>query len=54
LDNEVQASSQVPLLLTMQENEKALEKAVKSGDTDLGVYSNKRKIFKMIISNAPH
>lgn len=36
LDHESRASDQVPLLLTMKEDRLALEKAVDSGDTDLG------------------
>ncbi len=36
LDNERQASQQVPLLLAMKEDRSALLKAIQSGDTDLG------------------
>lgn len=36
LDHESRASDQVPLLLTMKQDRLALEKAVDSGDTDLG------------------
>lgn len=36
LDHDTKASDQVPLLLTMKEDRLALEKAVDSGDTDLG------------------
>jgi hypothetical protein len=36
LDYETRASDQVPLLLTMKEDNLALIKAVDSGDTDLG------------------
>lgn len=36
LDYEPRASDQVPLLLSMKEDRLALQKAVDSGDTDLG------------------
>ena len=36
LDHETRAAEQVPLLLGMREDGRALEKAVDSGDTDLG------------------
>ena len=36
LDHETRAAEQVPLLLGMKEDRRALEKAVDSGDTDLG------------------
>jgi hypothetical protein len=38
LDHETRAAEQVPLLLGMREDGRALEKAVDSGDTDLGEY----------------
>lgn len=37
LDHEPRASDQVPLLLAMKEDRLALQKAVDSGDTDLGI-----------------
>jgi len=37
LDHESRASDQVPLLLMMKEDRLALQKAVDSGDTDLGM-----------------
>ena len=36
LDYEPRAADQVPLLMSMQEDELALIKAIESGDTDLG------------------
>jgi len=39
LDHETRAAEQVPLLLGMKEDRRALEKAVDSGDTDLGKWS---------------
>ena len=36
LDNEPRSADQVPLLLSMHEDEMALSKAIESGDTDLG------------------
>jgi hypothetical protein len=36
LDYEPKAADQVPLLLSMHEDELALVKAIESGDTDLG------------------
>ena len=36
MDHEPRAADQVPLLLTMKEDQLALTKAVDSGDTDLG------------------
>lgn len=36
MDHELRASDQVPLLLMMKEDRLALQKAVDSGDTDLG------------------
>lgn len=36
LDHELRASDQVPLLLMMKEDRLALQKAVDSGDSDLG------------------
>jgi hypothetical protein len=36
LDYEPRAADQVPLLISMQEDERALVKAIESGDTDLG------------------
>lgn len=36
LDYEPRAGDQVPLLMSMQEDELALVKAIESGDTDLG------------------
>lgn len=36
LDHETRASDQVPLLLKMKEDRLALNKAVNSGDTDMG------------------
>ena len=36
LDYEPRAADQVPLLMSMQENELALNKAIESGDSDLG------------------
>lgn len=38
LDYETKASDQVPLLLTMKEDRLALNKAVDSGDTDMGKF----------------
>jgi hypothetical protein len=38
LDYEPRAADQVPLLMSMQEDELALIKAIESGDTDLGNY----------------
>lgn len=38
LDYEPRAGRQVPLLLSMEEDEIALDKAIESGDTDLGNY----------------
>lgn len=38
LDYETRAADQVPLLLEMREDRIALQKAVNSGDTDLGQY----------------
>eukprot|EP00755_Sulcionema_specki_P016741 Sspe_Gene.62750::Locus_35449_Transcript_1_1_Confidence_1.000_Length_2716::g.62750::m.62750/K20180/VPS16; vacuolar protein sorting-associated protein 16 len=35
LDNETKAGEQVPLLIKFSENDRALEKAIESGDTDL-------------------
>jgi len=35
LDYEPRAGEQVPLLISMQEDERALNKAIESGDTDL-------------------
>lgn len=40
LDHETKASDQVPLLLTMKEDRLALNKAVDSGDTDMGMFSS--------------
>jgi len=40
LDHETRAAEQVPLLLGMKEDRRALEKAVDSGDTDLGKCTN--------------
>lgn len=37
LDYEPRAADQVPLLISMQEDETALIKAIESGDTDLGI-----------------
>lgn len=36
IDHEPRAADQVPLLISMQEDELALMKAIESGDTDLG------------------
>lgn len=36
LDYEPRAADQVPLLMSMEEDERALIKAIESGDTDLG------------------
>ena len=36
LENEPLASDQIPLLIAMKEDELALNKAIDSGDTDLG------------------
>jgi hypothetical protein len=36
LDYEPRAADQVPLLISMQQEELALSKAIESGDTDLG------------------
>ena len=36
LDYEAKAADQVPLLMRMKKDELALEKAIMSGDTDLG------------------
>jgi len=38
LDYEPRAADQVPLLMNMQENELALNKAIESGDSDLGTF----------------
>jgi hypothetical protein len=40
LDFEPLPGNQVPLLLSMQQDEHALTKAVESGDSDLGISSN--------------
>lgn len=37
LDYEPRAQDQVPLLISMRQPERALEKAIESGDSDLGV-----------------
>ena len=39
LDYEPKAADQVPLLMRMKKDQVALEKAILSGDTDLGQYS---------------
>ena len=36
MDYEPRAADQVPLLISMEEDEMALMKAIESGDTDLG------------------
>ncbi|KAG1449678.1 hypothetical protein G6F56_008574 [Rhizopus delemar] len=61
LDYEPRAADQVPLLLSMQEDETALIKAIESGDTDLGkivylvIFHLKRKLplgeFFRVINN---
>jgi hypothetical protein len=38
LDYEPRAADQVPLLISMQQDDLALSKAIESGDTDLGMY----------------
>jgi len=38
LDYEAKAADQVPLLMRMKKDDLALEKAIMSGDTDLGKY----------------
>lgn len=38
LNYESKAEDQVPLLIEMKKNQLALEKAIESGDTDLGKY----------------
>ena len=47
LDYEPRAADQVPLLISMQEDERALIKAIESGDTDLGNFRSFRKMRKM-------
>lgn len=47
LDHETRASDQVPLLLTMKEDNLALVKAVDSGDTDLGEWCPGSKTLKL-------
>ncbi|CAG8835842.1 4656_t:CDS:2, partial [Racocetra persica] len=44
LDYEPRAADQVPLLISMQEDELALIKAIESGDTDLVMLHLKRKL----------
>lgn len=46
LDYEPRAADQVPLLMSMQEDELALIKAIESGDTDLGNYCILKKMNK--------
>ncbi|CEI87038.1 hypothetical protein RMCBS344292_01458 [Rhizopus microsporus] len=60
LDYEPRAADQVPLLLSMQEDETALIKAIESGDTDLVylvIFHLKRKLplgeFFRVINNKP-
>ncbi|KAI8391556.1 Vps16, C-terminal region-domain-containing protein [Radiomyces spectabilis] len=60
LDYEPRAADQVPLLMSMQEDETALVKAIESGDTDLVylvIFHLKRKLplgeFFRIINNKP-
>ncbi|KAI9248907.1 Vps16, C-terminal region-domain-containing protein [Sporodiniella umbellata] len=60
LDYEPKAADQVPLLLSMQEDETALIKAIESGDTDLVylvIFHLKRKLsvgnFFRVINNKP-
>ncbi|CAG8580065.1 14623_t:CDS:10 [Gigaspora margarita] len=57
LDYEPRAADQVPLLMSMQEDELALIKAIESGDTDLVMLHLKRKLplgeFFRIINNKP-
>lgn len=45
LDHETRAAEQVPLLLGMREDGRALEKAVDSGDTDLGKHKATLLVF---------
>ena len=40
LDYEARAADQVPLLMRMSKDELALQKAVDSGDTELGICTN--------------
>jgi vacuolar protein sorting-associated protein 16 len=43
LDYEPRAADQVPLLMSMQEHEIALVKAIESGDSDLGACRRPRQ-----------
>ncbi len=60
MEQEPRAANQVPLLLSMQEDELALQKAIESGDTDLvylAMFHLKRKCslaeFFRLINNKP-
>ncbi|MCJ1263094.1 hypothetical protein MMC22_002964 [Lobaria immixta] len=60
LDHETRAGKQVPLLLSMEEDEIALDKAIESGDTDLVVFvllHLKKKLplasFFRVLNNRP-
>ncbi|CDH59927.1 vacuolar protein sorting vps16 [Lichtheimia corymbifera JMRC:FSU:9682] len=60
IDHEPRAADQVPLLISMQEDELALMKAIESGDTDLVylvIFQLKRKLplgeFFRVINNKP-
>lgn len=45
LEYEPRAEEQVPLLITLQEDEMALDKSIASGDTDLGMCACRRPAF---------
>ena len=60
LDHETRAGKQVPLLLSMEEDEIALDKAIESGDTDLVIFvllHLKKKLplasFFRVLNNRP-
>ncbi|THH00476.1 hypothetical protein EW026_g2060 [Hermanssonia centrifuga] len=56
LDHEPRSSDQVPLLLSMKEDRLALEKAVESGDTDLGISAKRLALgnfFRLIEEGGP-
>lgn len=60
LEHEPRAADRVPLLLSMQEDEIALNKAIESGDTDLvyfAMFHMKRKLplaeFFRLLNNKP-
>jgi hypothetical protein len=53
LDYEPRASEQVPLLTSMGEEERALVKAIESGDTDLvyfSIFHNWRQVSGIVVS----